>query len=84
MKHKTLTTSPIRKLLLLTGATFSLSLGLARAAQPPENPGAETGGNSTASTGPTVTANTDVTDAMTFLLPITFGENRLLRGSNPV
>jgi glucose dehydrogenase len=69
----------LRKLLLLTGATFSLSLGLAQAAQPPENPGAETGGSSMAATGPAVTANTNVTDAMTADAPKA-GENWLASG----
>ena len=79
MKHKALTTPPMRKLLLLTSAAFALSLGLAQAAQPPENPGAETGGASAAAAGPAVTVDTAITDAMTENVAKT-GQNWLASG----
>lgn len=50
---------------LLIGMPLLFGVGLARADQPPENPGAETGGAKTAMTGPAITADTNVTDQMT-------------------
>ncbi|HQT43994.1 MAG TPA: PQQ-binding-like beta-propeller repeat protein, partial [Halothiobacillus sp.] len=80
MKHKDIIISSVRKRLLLTGAAFALSAGFALAAEPPENPGAETGGSSIAATGPAVTANMDVTDAMTANAAKT-GQNWLASGN---
>jgi alcohol dehydrogenase (cytochrome c) len=65
MKPKTISASRAPKITLLTGVALALGLGLAQAGEPPENPGAETGGANTTASGPAVTANTAVTDAMT-------------------
>lgn len=54
-----------RLLACFSGTAFLLTLGFAQAAEPPENPGAETGGAKAGAAAPTVTGNVDVTDDMT-------------------
>lgn len=54
-----------RILSLMACTALVLSVNLAHAGDPPENMGAETGGAKAANTGPAVSADTNVTDAMT-------------------
>jgi alcohol dehydrogenase (cytochrome c) len=53
------------RLALLSGTVLALSLGLAQAAEPPDTPGAETGGAKAGLTSAAITGTIDVTDAMT-------------------
>ncbi|HEY1858594.1 pyrroloquinoline quinone-dependent dehydrogenase [Acidocella sp.] len=54
-----------RTLTFLSGTALALSLGVAQAADPPENPGVETGGALARHAAPAVAGTIDVTDAMT-------------------
>lgn len=64
---------------LLVSCFFCLSMGVAYAAQPPENPGAETGGGQDAMQASVVTADMNVTDKMVEASPAS-GKNWLASG----
>ncbi|SHF32332.1 pyrroloquinoline quinone-dependent dehydrogenase [Acidocella aminolytica] len=64
---------------LLVSCFFCLSMGVAYAAQPPENPGAETGGGQGAMQASVVTADMNVTDKMVEASPAS-GKNWLASG----